>query len=178
MFYALLLLAIASRLLPHPPNMVCVGAIGLFAGCYLRGRIAWFVPIFAMFASDVIGHFLRLPSMGFYNPISMATVYAGFAMTTFIGRQLSTRRTGLRIVGGAIAASCLFFVLSNLGVWFSGNYEHTLSGLLRCYSMAIPFFGNTLAGDLLYSGLMFGIYEWSMQRSVVGKATTLEKPAF
>ena len=35
-------------------------------------------------------------------------------------------------------------------------YPLTLSGLAACYVAAVPFFQNTLAGDLFYSGLLFG----------------------
>ena len=39
---------------------------------------------------------------------------------------------------------------------FSGFYPRTLGGLEACYVAAIPFFQNTLAGDLFYAALLFG----------------------
>ena len=164
MFYILFLIATATRLMPHPPNLVCVGAIGLFAGCYLRGRTAWLLPIGAMLASDVIGHVLRLPGMGFYNPAVFCMVYAGIAASALIGRGLAKNRTAARIGGAAVASSIVFFLASNLGVWFAGQYPPTVAGLIACYTMALPFLTNTLIGNLLYSAVLFGTYEFSQSQ--------------
>lgn len=163
MFYALVLIATASRLLPHPPNLACIGALGLFAGCYLQGRKAWIFPLVAMLLSDFVGHVFSLPGMGFYNPLTMAMVYAGFTITALIGQRLKNRRTVMRVGMAAVASSVVFFLLSNFGVWMAGRYDFSLAGLIQCYAMAVPFYTNTLAGDLLYSGLLFGIFELSRQ---------------
>jgi len=80
MFYVLVLLAVLTRLIPHPPNFACIGALGLFAGCYMKGRIAPLIPLAAMLASDVLGHMLKIDGMGFYSPIAMVGVYAGFGL--------------------------------------------------------------------------------------------------
>ena len=56
-----------------------------------------------------------------------------------------------------MAASTLFFVITNFGVWaFDGLYPRTFEGLVVCYIAAIPFFGNTLAGSLFYTAVLFG----------------------
>ena len=71
-----------------------------------------------------------------------------------------------RVLGGAIGASILFFIISNFGVWLSDpDYPLTWSGLVLCYEMAIPFFRNTLASDLLYTGAFFGLMEWAKRSS-------------
>jgi hypothetical protein len=63
----------------------------------------------------------------------------------------------LRVGGAAVASSVLFFLITNFGTWtLSGMYPMTASGLAACYVAAIPFFQNTIAGDLFYSGLLFG----------------------
>ena len=56
-----------------------------------------------------------------------------------------------------LAGSVLFFVWTNFGVWAFWNlYPHTLEGLVACYTAAIPFFRNTLLGDVVYSTALFG----------------------
>ena len=65
--------------------------------------------------------------------------------------------SGTRIVGAAVASSLVFFLVTNLAVW-SAWYPHTTEGLARCFVRAIPFFINTLAGDLLFAGGLFGLY--------------------
>ena len=39
-------------------------------------------------------------------------------------------------------------------------YPHTPAGLLQAYTVGIPFFWRTLASDLMYSGLFFGLHAW------------------
>jgi hypothetical protein len=162
MFYWLIVVAAASRFLPHPPNVACVGAIGLFAGCYLSGARAYLVPVVILFFSDLIGQLFGVPGMGFYQPITMAAVYAGATAAVFVGRWISrSSRRFARVPAGSLLASSTFFLLSNFGVWLGGWYTMTLSGLLACYAAAIPFFGYTIAGDLAFSLLLFGVWEWS-----------------
>ena len=65
-----------------------------------------------------------------------------------------------------LSSSFLFFISTNLGVWLTSSYyPKNIEGILACYTMALPFFGNTLAGTLLYSSIMFGGYEL-LKRSV------------
>lgn len=163
MFYLLTLLVAASRLFPHPPNVACVGALGLFAGCYLAGKRAYLVPLAALLISDVIGHLFRVPGMGFYHPLSMAMVYLAVVTTVPIGRWMQRNQNMLRFPAGALAASSLFFLISNFGVWLGPWYPTTGSGLLACYTNAIPFFGYTIAGDLVFTAILFGSWELSRQ---------------
>lgn len=161
MHFFLILLVAASRFLPHPPNVACVGALGLFAGCYLGKRCSWMFPIAALLLSDLVGHVLRIPGMGFYNPATMLCVYLGAVASVPVGRWLQGPRTLLWLPAAAVAASSLFFLISNLGVWMAGWYPPTMSGLIACYTNAIPFFGYTLAGDLTFSITLFGAWEAS-----------------
>jgi len=165
---ALILFAIATRLVPHPPNFTPIGAIGLFAGCYLTMKRFWIVPLVALLFSDYL--------IGFYHPISMFSVYISFAISAFIGRLfLHNKLTTLRVGGFAFVSATQFFVITNLGVWFTGMmYPMSLSGLIDCYVMAIPFYGNTLLGDLFYVVTLFGIYEgmqvWIQKRHITQAA--------
>ena len=140
--------AAALRLVPHPPNFSPIDAMALFSGAYLARRWMSFVaPLAALLLSDLV--------VGFYH--GMATVYATVALIVLIGWWLSPRRSVGRTTGAALASSVLFFVITNFGMWlFSGFYPHTSAGLVACYTAAIPFFQNTVAGDLFYTVLLFG----------------------
>ena len=164
MLYALVILATASRLLPHPPNFACIAATGLVAGCYLRGWRALAVPMLAMLISDVIGHVLRLDGMGFYNPLMMAAVYIAIASSVWFGRTLKVSRSLPRLVTASFAMSTMFFILSNAAVWASGFYSIDFAGMTKCYAAALPFFQYTVAGDLCFSGLVFAAVELSQSR--------------
>lgn len=153
-----------TRLVPHPPNFACIGALALFAGFTARSSLGFAAPLLALLASDLLGHFLEVPGMGFYGPVGMLFVYGGFAMVAFIGRyavQQTSRQTNRSGVMAWLAASSLagasaFFLLSNFGVFAGGSYGYSWAGLSRCYLNAIPFFSNTLAGDLFFGFVLFG----------------------
>jgi hypothetical protein len=140
--------AAALRLVPHPPNFSPIDAMALFSGAYLGKRwVAFVAPLAALLLSDLL--------LGFYH--GMATVYATVALIVVVGWWLSAHRTPLRIGAAALASSVIFFVITNFGMWlFSGFYPLTAAGLEACYVAAIPFFQNTVAGDLFYSALLFG----------------------
>jgi hypothetical protein len=151
MVFVLIVLAAASRLLPHPPNFAPVAAIGLFAGALSGRRIGWLVPFAALLASDLV--------LGFYNPVGMLWNYLAFGACLLIGSGLLEKRRGLgRVAGAVLTSSLVFFALSNFGMWASGYYPRTWDGLVACYVAALPFFRNTLASDVLYSAVLFGGY--------------------
>jgi hypothetical protein len=157
--------AAVLRLVPHPPNFSPIDAMALFSGAYLGRRgIAFVAPLAALLLSDIV--------LGFYH--GMATVYATVALIVVIGWWVSSRRTPLRIGAAAIASSITFFLITNLGMWlFSGFYPVTYAGLVACYTAAIPFFQNTVAGDLFYTVLLFGgfrLAELMMPRLRAGEA--------
>ena len=143
-------IAVALRLIPHPPNFAPIAAMALFGGAYLDKKYALIVPILAMIISDFF--------IGFHNTILF--VYGSFLLTGVIGVWLRKRRNTKTIFAAALASSLLFFIITNFGVWLTGNlYPKTFTGLLECYIAAIPFFRNTIVGDLFYTGVFFFGYE-------------------
>ena len=147
---ALVALCIAARLLPHVSNFSPVAAAALFAGAMLgRRSLALVVPVAAMLIADLV--------QGFYDWRVMAVVYAALALPALIGLIARNSRIWFTAIGGALAASLIFFVTTNLAVWaFSGMYSLDGAGLLQCYIAALPFLKYTAAGDLFWSVALFG----------------------
>ncbi len=141
--------AAAIRLVPHPPNFAPIAAMALFSGAKMpRNALSFVAPFAALMLSDAL-------LGGVYA--GMNFVYLSFALTVLIGWAIAGRKSPLVIGGAALASSVLFFVLTNFGMWlFSGFYPLTLAGLVACYVAAIPFFQNTIAGDLAFTALLFG----------------------
>jgi hypothetical protein len=155
---SIVVLAAASRLINHPFNFTPVAAMAIFAGCYLDKKWAVILPLCAMFVSDLF--------IGFYNWPVMIAVYAGIATAFFIGRMMAKRKTWYNIIGGSLSASIIFFLVTNFSVWaFASWYPHTLAGLVNCFTLALPFFRNTLAGDIVYTTVFFSAYEAVMALS-------------
>ena len=144
----MVLAVVVTRLLPHPPNFTPVAAIALFGGAsFSKVRAAFFVPLLGLLLSDLV--------LGF----SMITpvVYACFALITCIGLSLRQRQSVGSVTAAAVMSVLLFFVLSNFGTWcLSGLYPKTGTGLLQCYTAALPFMRNMLTSTLLYTALLFG----------------------
>lgn len=156
--FSLTVLAALLRLIPHPPNFAPVGAAALFGGARLRGWQAYFVPLLAMLLTDPIRSWME----GGYPAYSWGTlvVYACFLISVLMGRVfLRNSSSPGRIAAVAFAGSVQFFLITNLAVWFA-SYPHDWAGFTACYVAALPFFGYTVVGDLLYCGVLFGSYAW------------------
>ncbi|MBI2314666.1 hypothetical protein HYU93_01210 [Candidatus Daviesbacteria bacterium] len=149
--FLIVLAGVLSRLLPHNPNIVPITALCLFGGTYLPKKFA-FLPLLALLISDYF--------IGFYG-IDMLYVYGSFALIAGIGLWLRKHKSIKWVLGSAVFSSVLFFIITNFGVWAPPNnwYPHTLNGLIQSYTMAIPFFRNSLIGDVGYTILLFGGYE-------------------
>jgi len=152
---AIIALTALSRLLPHLPNVTPIAAMALFGGVYLRNRrVAFFLPIAAMFVSDVV---LGFTVYGTVLLKSQPVVYLCMLMTVVIGRFVRDKRSILKIASAIFASAVMFYVVTNFAVWaFDALYPKTWSGLIACYTAAIPFFRNSLIGDLAFAVALFG----------------------
>lgn len=150
---ALIVVATALRIAPHPWNFTPVGAMALLSGAVLKDRrLAFFFPLLALFLGDIFIGFHKL----------MFVVYASFLVNVAIGLWLRDRRTVARIGLATLLGAIQFFVFTNFAVWqFLSGYPHTGTGLVACYIAGIPFFWNTLAGDAFYVALLFGSYAFA-----------------
>ena len=153
LFSIILIVGALSRFVPHPANFAAIGALGIFAGLYAKNwKQALFLPISARLVSDLL--------IGFFSPGVMISVYLSTAIGAMLG-VLAKRNKNILTVGSAtIASAIIFFILTNFAVWqFDHIYPVNLPGLLESYTMALPFFRNSLLGDLFYTGVLVGGYE-------------------
>ena len=145
-------LSIIIRLVPHPANFTPIFALALFAGFYLSKKWAIILPLSAMFLSGIF--------IGFYDWKLMLVVYGSIALAGLIGVAFKNNRNILTVVTSTLLASILFFVTTNFAVWyFSSWYTHDWSGLMLCYTLAVPFFKNSLMGNMVFVTIFFGSYE-------------------
>lgn len=167
----IIFIAALSRLLPYIfdanfYNFSPIGAIGLFGAAYFANKkMSFLLPFLALWFSNLILDNLFLSQ--YYNGfvfISNWEIYLTFACIIALGFVILKKVTALRALSASLMASVVFFSLSNFFVWVGGTmYPKTIEGLVACYVAAIPFFWNTLAGDLFYVGLLFGAFEWAMR---------------
>src|SRR5437762_12701600 len=153
---ALILLAAALRIAPHPWNFTPLGATALFSDALPNDRRLGFTfPLVALFVGDVF--------IGFHKLLPI--VYASFLINVAIGLWLRDRRSIARISLATFLGAIQFFLVTNFAVWgLLNSYPKTVSGLAACYLAGIPFFWNTLAGDAFYAALLFGAYALAERR--------------
>lgn len=178
----LILLAVISRILPfHINNFTPLIAVALFAGAKFDDK-KWsiLIPIVSLFISDAILAYQNHYAL-FHDTIFFT--YSSILLIIFLGRtQLMGKLNIAKTFGVTLVSSLIFFVISNLGVWFFGNmYSLNFSGLMQCYIMAIPFNKFSWLGDLVFTFILFGTYEYvsnkyftSVKNTALIKSDTLD----
>lgn len=147
----LIILAAITRLIDHPANFSPILAIALFAGATIENK--WFallIPFLAMALSDFI--------IGFH--LISVFVYFSFGIALMIGFYLRNRLKPSNVLLATLTGSVIFFIITNFGSWLTSPMYQPLSfeSLTRCYTLAIPFFRNSLLGDLTYVTVLFGSF--------------------
>ncbi len=151
-FLALVTIGILGRMLPHAWNTTPVLAVILFSAAYLGKSYSAWTLVVVMAVSDLI--------LGTYQWQVMATVYVCLAPAILAGNFIQKHKSLATIVAAPVLLSTLFYLVTNWAVWqWSPLYSHNLQGLLDSYTMALPFFRNSLIGDVAYTAILFGAYE-------------------
>jgi hypothetical protein len=152
----IVLTAALARLVPHPPNVTPIAAMALFGGaCFRDRKLTFMLPLLAMLLSDLVLGLTR------YRMITLLAiqpvVYACILATTALGKLIRDRRSPWQVTTACLAGAILFFVVTNLAVWITGHlYPVTGSGLAACFTAAIPFFRNSVLGDMAFTTILFG----------------------
>lgn len=157
-------LAAMSRLLPHPPNFTPIGGMALFGAAYFsRKYLAFLVPFLAFWISDlVLNNVVYAAYFEGFMWFSQPFLWSAVAMLLIVGvgSVLLKKVNPKMLMGASLLASVLFFLISNFGVWASGMmYPMTAEGLMAAYVAGVPYFGYTIAGDLVYTAVLFGGFE-------------------
>ena len=145
----LLAVGFLSRLLPHPPNVTPILAITFFGAACLPRRWAISLPIAVVALSDVF--------LGLHTTIPFT--WLGCAVTALFSLWVRRNPQIHRLAAGALLSSVSFFLITNFGVWLVGGlYPLKREGLWNCLIAALPFFRNSLIGDLAFTLALFGAY--------------------
>jgi hypothetical protein len=156
----LVALLVLSRLIPHPPNFTPILGMAVFSGAIINKRFfAYLVPLLAMLLSDLY--------LGFHA--SMPIIYFSLAICVLIGTFIEARVTTLNSFLSISLGVLAFFLITNFMVWYgSGMYESSISGLMTCYFMGLPFVQNTFISSILYGMGAFLIYDIINKRMIFG----------
>ncbi len=160
---SLILILAFARLIPHPPNFTPIIAVAIVSGYFFKNiNLSLLTLLIAMLISDLF--------IGFYENVIF--VYVSLLLITFVFHKISNKINFKNLFICGFAGSLIFFVVSNFGVWALGSpgvydiaYEKSLSGLIECYILAIPFFGNTFLSTLIFAYPALFIYRSLIVRS-------------
>ena len=167
---AVVFAAALTRLIPHPMNFAPLGAMALFGSAYL-GRNGWglLLTMAAWLLSDLVLNNLVYAGNGFTLFTEGAVfIYGSIALIYLFGKIVLKNITAPRMLAGSLGASVIFYLVSNFGVWMTGTmYPLSAEGLMACYAAAIPFFGNTIMGDMVYATALFLLYERYLKSQLI-----------
>ncbi len=159
----LILAAALTRLLPHPPNVTPVTAIALLGGAHLPFGLAALITLGSMALSDIALGLVQ-GDWGWTFHSTLPAVYGSLLAIIWLARRYLRPRLRIgRLLATTLAASLLFFLITNFAVWLLWDlYPKTWEGLIACYVAALPFFRNSVLGDCGYTGVLFGLHAvWS-----------------
>ena len=139
----------ASRLIPHPPNFTSLLALSFYVPALFGIRYLPSLIISFVLTDLIIGfHGVSLFTWGSVIVIGLMSKY-------FISSMMTR-------ISGSLVGACIFFIITNFGVWSMGSYGYTISGFLNCYTLAIPFFAYSVISTLLFSSIIEGIHKLKM----------------
>jgi len=159
----LILILAFARLIPHAPNFTPIIAVAIMSGYFFKNlNFSLIILLIAMLISDIF--------IGFYENVFF--VYASLLLITFIFHKISKKINFKNLFIFGFAGALIFFIISNFGVWILGSpgvdnlpYDKNLNGLIECYILAIPFFGNTFISTVIFSYPAIFIYRSLAARS-------------
>jgi len=170
-----------SRLIPHTLasslfNFSPIGGIALFSAAYFKNKyMSYLLPLAALWVSNLlINNIFYAQYFDGFSWFANPEVYFAFLLIVLMGSSLLKKISMPRLAIAAVSSSLVFFVVTNFYVWLNTIlYPKNMAGLASCYVAAIPFYWNTLASDLLYVGVLFGLFEYAKRqypRMVLEKA--------
>jgi len=142
----------ASRFIPHPPNFTSLIALSFYIPALLGLRYLPILILSFIITDIFIGfHGVTLFTWG-------SVMFIGLFSKYFVKNVLSR-------VSGALIGACIFYLLTNFGIWSLGSYGYTIEGFILCYTLAIPFFAYSIISTFIFSGIIESIYKFKLIRT-------------
>lgn len=164
---AFIVMAAMSRIIPHPGNFAPLGAMALFGASYFKkSSHALLVTLGSWWLSDlVLNNTVYKAFFPSFTWISNSFITVAVALVTihFVAKRYLKNSQPVQIVIMSLVASLLFFAITNFGS-FLDLYPRSVNGLVAAYTAGLPFLKYTILGDLFYSAVLFGMYQFISAR--------------
>jgi len=169
---SIIIVGILTRVIPHVPNFAPVEGLTLFGAAYLkRKEFAYILPIALLYLSDLIInnttariYFTENEGIIWFSNYMLYS-FASLTLIVLAGRFLLKKIAATNVIVSALAASVIFFLVSNFGIWVhaTSSYSKDLSGLMTAYIAGLPFLRSSVVSTLLFTCILFGAYEWFLK---------------
>ena len=189
----LVVAAALYRLAPHPQNFAPLSAIALCGGLFLSRRNSFWIVLGMMVFTDLTENIFKWHGQYGLFPVEVFGHYAGFLIALALGWRLRRNSASQgrqevpvpAVLGSTIAASALFFLVTNFVSWLDNPaYPKTLAGLWQSYTIGLPgypstlvFFGRTLASDLAFVALFLAVIQLARRGLPETRFSFLLRPA-
>lgn len=141
------LLLSASRFIPHPPNFTSLLALSFYVPAFLGLR---YLPVL-VFSFLITDYFIGFHTLTLFTWGSVILIGLG---SKFFLKNIISR------ISGSLLGACIFFIVTNFGVWSMGSYGYSYNGLISCYILAIPFFAYSIISTFIFSAIFETIYKY------------------
>ncbi|MCC6233779.1 MAG: hypothetical protein IT580_14100 [Verrucomicrobiales bacterium] len=173
-----------------PPNFSAFYGLAFCAGAFFPGRVAWWVPMGTLLATDLAlnSYYTWVVGVNAFQWFQLVN-YAGFAGLVLLGRGFGARAAWLSLLAGGILGACLFYLVTNTAAWLFnpfGNpeYSRDLSGWLIALTRGTAghpptweFFWNSIQSGGLFTGLFAGVTKWAMSTAREPEVRPAPEPA-
>ncbi len=173
---------IAALHVPALANFAPLMALTFCGAVYFRDKRLWLLPFVALTLSDLyLDHHYATVYQELWTWPSVAVRLVCFALALVIGASVARRKTWLNLLSGTVGGAVFFYLATNTDAWIRDPaYLKTAAGWWQAMTIGRPefpptlyFFRNTLASDLLFTGLFAGTMEWAALRT--GQPSLLER---
>ena len=137
----------ASRFIPHPPNFTSLLALSFYVPAFLGLR---YLPVL-VFSFLITDYFIGFHALTLFTWGSVILIGLG---SKFFLKNIISR------ISGSLLGACIFFIVTNFGVWSMGSYGYSYNGLISCYILAIPFFAYSIISTFIFSAIFETIYKY------------------
>jgi hypothetical protein len=152
-----------------PLNFSAAYALAFCAGVYLPRRLAWWLPLGVMLATDVVLNLFIYQTQAFST--RMLGNYLAYAGIIWLGQRFNARSSWFSLLGGGLLGALLFYLITNTASWLTDpGYAKTLAGWIQALSTGLPgfpptwaFFWSTLGSGGLFTGLFAGAMKMTEQ---------------
>ena len=183
-----MMIAVAAMRIPNAAqltlwaNFTPIGAMGLFGGAYFTSKWkAYAFPLLTLLVSDLLINYFVFDGKYGIMYSRWYIIYGVFALIVFFGKILIKKVNVHNVILASIVAALSHWLIADFTVWLGGGTDlrtmlplaKNWAGLMQCYAQGFPFMKNFLMGNLVYSGILFGVFQFAQWRIPVLKLQTI-----